>query len=171
MKIQKLLSAILVIASMSLSAQYVVRFVKVSPTDACNGDHVTAFFTLEPSPQINDSVQFKLSCINQEALFPKFLYSYFVNSGTVIADGVPAHFISFDMPTFEYNGPAFIICDGDMLYYNYTTCHTTGMEEYTMTANGATTYYDLYGNIIEKRYNELIIERSGRYSRKVILQQ
>lgn len=156
--------------SLLISAQNVVRFVSVSPTSVCNGQNDTAKFVLQASPQIKDSAIFQLDGINQTAYFPKIAYADLAALPTQIVNGTQAHYFLFIMPTFYYNGPVFIQCDGDMLPIDYTTCTTTGIEVYQLSPDDKVTYYDLTGNIIEKRYNELIIVRSKSGSKKIIFQ-
>jgi hypothetical protein len=52
----------------------------------------------------------------------------------------------------------------------YTYDGIVGIQELLLEA-GTPAYFDLYGNTIEKRYNEVMIEKNGAETRKVIIQR
>lgn len=167
---------ILLIALTSLCvlahAQYVVRIVRVLPAIACNGEEITVNYQLQPSPLQKDSAEFQLDAINQTIRLPKMKYVGYLNSQpTETINGVFTFLVQFTMPTFYYNGPVFIECDGDMLGVNYKTC-TTGMNEISASTEQLTsTYTDILGRPTQWQTNTLLFEQRGDTRRKIIIQE
>lgn len=165
------LLALSVIAIPQINAQNVVRVVRVTPVNVCNGDQVTVNFTLQPSPAIKDSAQWELDGTNETKPFHKIAYSELASLPTQMVNGINTHYFTFPIPRFYWDGPVFVQCDGDMLYTNYKTC-ATGINTYQENeCNYEVKYFDLTGRPSEKRYNEVLIEQRGPYRRRVVFQE
>lgn len=157
--------AVFLLMCLSAKSQYTIT--SVSPTQLKPGDTLTINFIYKGQP---GSSQFNLGPLTggggqiwqyQNATFYS-LPKTFNGADTIYT-------IKIKTPADYQLGESMISPDwknGILLFFY----EAVGIIEYTSGAPG-TIYFDLTGNLIEKRYNEVIVEQIGTRRRKIYFQK
>lgn len=167
--------------SLSMKAQYAVHVVRIVSDTACLGDSIkidlkiiypippnTASLTVGLVAQGANVLIFQNN-FNNIYLFPK---EYFVTAGQPDS----AYFIKAKVPLnctgFAANGYGMgnIYANNYLMAFAYKNC-ATGIKENNFELNESILYFDLQGNKVDGRYNELLIEQKGLTRRKIIIQK
>lgn len=137
--------------------------------NGCSSGTILPIFQNIISPTLNISLSHTLDCYTSEVLIepfqPNLNYNFnWIPSGLV----TPAALIS-NSGTYTLQ-----ITDPDngcetLKAITVHGCATVGIDEYAPSLNLIPIYYDLMGNEIKKRYNEVIIEKIGNKVRKLII--
>lgn len=159
----KNLIIILILLNLSVKSQSIYLY-SVSPTPVCKGDSLSVQFTWN---RVAGSVVFELTTT------PKTYWTL----GSIYS--LPKYKMGIDtiytvklMVPFNTDNGNYILKDA---YQDVSTgkdvtvnCNMVGISEYELNSLKPT-YYDLQGNIIQVRYNELIIEQLGGVRKKLII--
>lgn len=162
-------------AAAQITSSGTVILTSVNPYYVCMGDSITISFKFKYSgvPTTAPQWLFKYNNNGQFTAIKTFTYSEFyhmaknfVSPDTIysfkakVPTTLPQIMLAVDVNVSgEYPGKNIVI----------QKC-INGIEQYQLDSI-APIYYDLMGNKIDKRMNEVIIEQVGNYRRKVLIQE
>lgn len=151
-----------------------VTITAVSPTLVCPGDSLSISITFTPPP-VNNTYLTRWFDLN-----PKHTYDYtriyevnyhaFYLLPKQVVNGDTVYTFKIKLPSV-FHGDSVKVMTGQSFQYITFCDNTTGIESYSLNTHLNPVYYDLQGNRIPKRANELIIEQIGFTRRKIIISE
>lgn len=157
-KMKKIIFLFLALTLTSFS-QTQVKITAITPTSVCYGDSVQVSYKPMSSGSQILFVQFDFGGVN---------WSDPITVHTGYASYVTEYKTWLKIPVQSPIG-VIGVCSDVCLALSVTDCVTTGIKQYSLDES-IPAYYDLYGNSIDKRFNELIVEQRDGLRRKVIFQ-
>jgi hypothetical protein len=168
---KKMITTMLLVASMAMGAQ-TMTLTAVTPNRACPGDTLSVSFKFNGTPGV---YQFNMACSSLNKIWSRNS-NLFYGLPKVVVNGDTVYTIKLATDGFWPNVVSMVTLDwvsGFSVDFNCGT--TTGLspevELVPRTLQGQeTVYYDMLGNVIKPRFNEVLIERKGSVVKKVYFQ-
>lgn len=169
-KITKLMLGMLL--CQSAIAQKTANIYSIVPQQACIGTEVKVFYILSPSSTIKDSINFSIAGLNDSLTLPKIPYTS-TATGYVI-DGSVGSYVAmsvytFTMPAFDNAGTISVHADSSAGSFGYQKCAVGIQEIYLNPHESDPLFYNLNGQQVGKRPGELLIEWTGQWGKKIII--
>jgi hypothetical protein len=148
---------------------------RITPTVVCQGDWVKVDFKYNPPSPPTYTINNNHCHVNPPLVsiwndnsvnFPNYPVEWF----TGLAPNDFCYYFWAPLPSNLSIGTHTLLTNSVPSIINViqvTIC--TGIEEYQNSQNEETNYFDLYGNKIEPRKNELIIQQQGNRRKKIII--
>lgn len=156
---KKLFIIAVIFASLTSKGQN-ATIIYTDPEQLCKGDSTKIVFSLNSVPSGVFNVKMYIKGTNT---------TIFTGQGSDLKSEINGYYVWYKMPS-SFSTGQFSICSplSNCYYLWLNDCVTTGLSE-CEAQNTEVLYYDVQGDKIKARKNELIIEQRGSVRKKIII--
>ena len=134
----------------------------ITPTNPCPGESFSVEYTIAPGNAVLNLVGRDGSQVWQ------YDYNYLTSQPYIIAGNDTIYTIQLLTKPFLGKAPA-VFYANQQVFSMELSCELTGISELNAKNSPEKQYFDIYGNRISAKSNEIMIEKIGNSRRKVVI--